>query len=54
MYINKSPSEELSPLQAEFIKFILSRSGQDDTVKDGFYPLPFIIANEDIAKATGE
>lgn len=54
MYINKNPSEALSPLQAEFIKFILSRSGQDDTVKDGFYPLPFILANEDIAKATGE
>ena len=50
MYINKSPSEELSPLQAEFIKFILSKSGQKDTTKDGYYPMPYILATEDIAK----
>jgi phosphate transport system substrate-binding protein len=50
MYINKSPSEPLSPLQAEFIKFILYKSGQKDTTKDGYYPMPYILAIEDIAK----
>ena len=47
VYVNKNPSAALDPLRAEFLKFILSRSGQDDTVKDGYYPMPFVFANED-------
>jgi len=48
VYLNKSPSDSLPPLQQEFIKFILSRDGQDDTVKDGYYPLPFLIVKKDL------
>ena len=50
VYVNKSPSSPMQPLQAEFVKFILSKSGQDDTSKDGYYPMPFIFAREDLAK----
>ena len=50
VYVNKSPSSPMQPLQAEFVKFILSKSGQDDTSKDGYYPMPFIFAGEDLAK----
>lgn len=49
MYLNKNPSEALQPLQAEFIKFVLSRDGQDDLSKDGYFPMPFIFAGEDLA-----
>ena len=49
MYLNKNPSEALPPLQAEFIKFVLSRDGQDDLSKDGYFPMPFIFAGEDLA-----
>jgi len=47
VYINKNPSASLDPLRAEFLSYILSKSGQKDTVKDGYYPMPFVFANED-------
>jgi phosphate transport system substrate-binding protein len=50
VYINKNPSAPLDPLRAEFLKFVLSRSGQDDTIKDGYYPMPFVFAQEDWRK----
>ena len=40
IYINKKPGEELDKLTAEYLKFILSKEGQDVVVKDGYYPLP--------------
>jgi phosphate transport system substrate-binding protein len=38
IYINK-PKGELEPLIREFIKFILSKEGQEIVVKDGYLPL---------------
>ena len=49
MYLNKNPSETLSPLQTEFLKFVLSRDGQADVAKDGYFPMPFIFAGEDLS-----
>jgi phosphate transport system substrate-binding protein len=46
VYVNKNPSKALDPLRAEFLRFVLSRSGQDDTSKDGYYPMPFVLAKE--------
>jgi phosphate transport system substrate-binding protein len=40
VYINKAPNKALSPLDAEFIKLVLSKQGQDVVVKDGYIPLP--------------
>lgn len=40
IYINANPATGPDPLVREFIRFVLSRDGQDDTVKDGYYPLP--------------
>jgi phosphate transport system substrate-binding protein len=40
VYINADPAKGPDPLVREFIRFVLSKSGQDDTVKDGYYPLP--------------
>jgi phosphate transport system substrate-binding protein len=40
IYINVSPSGGPDPLVKEFIRFVLSKQGQQDTAKDGYYPLP--------------
>jgi len=40
VYVNKAPNKPLSPLEAEFIKLVLSQQGQQVVVKDGYIPLP--------------
>ena len=50
VYLNKNPSAPLDPLRAEFLKYVLSGSGQSDTTKDGYYPMPFVFAQEDQKK----
>lgn len=39
VYVNKHPSKPLAPLEAEFIKLVLSKQGQAVVVKDGYIPL---------------
>ena len=39
VYINHKPGTELDPLRREFVRYVLSRQGQEDVVKDGYYPL---------------
>jgi phosphate transport system substrate-binding protein len=52
VYINHKPSTELDPLRREFVRYMLSRSGQEVVVKDGYYPLtPRIV--EDTLKKLG-
>lgn len=40
IYVNKKPNEPLAPLEKEFIKMVLSKTGQQVVVKDGYIPLP--------------
>ncbi len=40
VYVNKHPNKPLSPMEAEFIKMILSQAGQKIVEKDGYIPLP--------------
>lgn len=40
VYVNKAPNQPLSPLDAEFVKLVMSRQGQEVVVKDGYIPLP--------------
>ena len=40
IYINKKPGQKLDKTTTEFLKFILSKEGQEIVVKDGYYPLP--------------
>jgi len=35
LYINKAPNQPASPLMREFVKYVLSRQGQEVVVKDG-------------------
>ena len=52
VYVNKNPNEDLDPLRAEFIKYMLSKEGQEAVIKDGFYPISKGIADENM-KAAG-
>ncbi|MFF7707338.1 phosphate ABC transporter substrate-binding protein PstS family protein [Pseudomonas sp. NPDC007930] len=40
VYVNKAPNRPLAPLDAEFIRLILSQTGQQMVAKDGYIPLP--------------
>ena len=40
IYVNKHPNKELPPLEREFIKMVLSKTGQQVVIKDGYIPLP--------------
>jgi len=40
VYVNKAPNRPLNPLEGEFLRLILSRTGQEAVVKDGYIPLP--------------
>ncbi|MEA5444362.1 phosphate ABC transporter substrate-binding protein PstS family protein [Gammaproteobacteria bacterium AB-CW1] len=44
--VNKHPNEELPPLEREFFRLVLSRQGQEVTVRDGFIPLPASVAEQ--------
>lgn len=47
VYVNKNPSQDLEPLRAEFIKFVLSKPGQQIVIKDGYYPISNGISEAD-------
>lgn len=49
VYVNKNPNQPMDKLTAEFIKFILSKPGQEIVVKDGYYPLPAAAALDMLA-----
>jgi phosphate transport system substrate-binding protein len=50
-YLNRAPNRQLDPKLREFLRFILSREGQDVVAKDGNYlPLPANIVREQRAK----
>ena len=46
VYVNKAPGKDMDKLTSEFITFILSKQGQEITIKDGYYPLPADVAVE--------
>lgn len=39
VYVNKHPNKELSPIEKEFLTMVLSKTGQQIVVKDGYIPL---------------
>ncbi len=52
IYLNRNPNQALDPLRTEFIKFVFSKEGQQIVIKDGFYPVTYNLAQEDM-KALG-
>jgi phosphate transport system substrate-binding protein len=47
IYLNKPPAKPLDPPILEFVKYVLSKDGQNETIRSGFYP----ITNETRTKA---
>lgn len=50
VYVNKHPNQPLPPVQAEFIKLMLSDAGQKIVEKDGYIPLPKAVVDAELAK----
>lgn len=49
VYVNKKPNTPMDKLQAEYLKFVLSKEGQEIVVKGGFYPLPANVVKDALA-----
>jgi phosphate transport system substrate-binding protein len=54
VYVNKSPGKPLDPLTQEFVKLMLSKEGQEVVIKDGYFPIPASIAQEETTKVDGK
>jgi len=39
LYVNAKPKTQLDPLRREFIKYVLSKQGQEVVIKDGYFPV---------------
>lgn len=50
IYVNKAPNKPLPPLEKEFIRMVLSRTGQQVVIKDGYVPVPAKVAEQELAK----
>src|SRR5262245_55627375 len=48
--INKAPNQPLSPLVREFCLFIFSKEGQQVVDKDGYFPVPSAVVDQEMAK----
>lgn len=46
IYCNQNPKGTMDPLTAQFLKFVLSKEGQEIVVKDGYFPLPKKMADD--------
>jgi phosphate transport system substrate-binding protein len=50
-YVNREPGKPVDPKVREFIRYILSRQGQEAVVRDGkLLPLPLATVNEELRK----
>ncbi|MFM1904152.1 MAG: phosphate-binding protein PstS, partial [Planctomycetota bacterium] len=49
--VNRRPGSELDPLRREFLRYVLSREGQADVVKDGYLPVTAAVADQALSEA---
>ncbi|WP_105199481.1 MULTISPECIES: PstS family phosphate ABC transporter substrate-binding protein [unclassified Pseudoalteromonas] len=50
VYVNKHPNKPLAPIEAEFIKMVLSQTGQTIVEKDGYVPLSNTMVEAELKK----
>ena len=50
VYVNKHPNKPLAPMEAEFLKMVMSKSGQKIVEKDGYIPLPAKVVAKEFKK----
>lgn len=46
VYVNVNPNQKLDPVRAEFIRYVYSKEGQQAVVKDGYFPVTKVIADQ--------
>lgn len=46
VYVNKHPNKPLSPMEAEFVKMVMSKTGQKIVEKDGYIPIPATVVKK--------
>jgi len=46
--VNYKPGSRLDDLRAEFLRYVFSRDGQQDVLKDGYFPVPAALAREEL------
>ena len=49
VYVNQAPGKPLSPIIKEFIKYVYSRDGQSDVLKDGYFPASGSLVKDQLA-----
>ena len=52
IYVNKKPDNPLNPLEYEFLRMVLSQTGQDVVEKDGYVPLSARMVNRELKRLT--
>ena len=50
LYVNYKPGSSLDPLRAEFVRFVFSKQGQEQVVKDGYLPVTHGVAEQALGK----
>jgi phosphate transport system substrate-binding protein len=50
VYVAKDPKKPMPKLQEEFLKFVLSKEGQEIVIKDGFLPLTAAMSSKSITE----
>ena len=50
IYVAKKPNEALPPVVEQFLRYVLSKEGQEVVVKDGYIPLPAKVAEKELKK----
>ncbi len=50
LYVNKAPGKPLPPLVREFLTYVYSRQGQHIVIKDGYFPLPQRLIQQQLAE----
>ena len=50
VYVNKAPNKPLAPIEKEFVKMVLSKSGQQVVIKDGYIPLSSKLVRKQLKK----
>lgn len=53
IYVVKSPDQPMDPLVHEFLKFVLSKEGQEIVIKDGYLPVSAKVAQAELATLAG-
>jgi phosphate transport system substrate-binding protein len=50
VYVVRDPRKPMDPLTKEFLRFVLSKQGQEVVVKDGYLPLTAAMVSQELAK----